>query len=92
MEQQLKRMRLAVWLLFAFVFAATVALLLCWFLIVPANDAENIRNFKMYLVAVLALAGYVAIQTLLGASYFITKLPKPSETMSRKPTPSARSE
>ena len=84
MEQQLKRMRLAVWLLFAFVFAATVALLLCWFLIVPADDAENIRNFKMYLVAVLALAGYVAIQTLLGASYFITKLQAASHTSDRK--------
>lgn len=84
MQQLLKRMRLSIWLLFAFVFAAATAIFLCWFLIVPADDAENIRNLKMYLVVVLALACYVTAQSLLMGAYFINKIEAASHTSDRK--------
>lgn len=74
MDKILKKMRISTLVNLLLTFSGGLAIFLCWFLIKPASEAESIRHLQIYLITVVALAGFVTLTSLISALYFSHKI------------------
>lgn len=74
MDKILKKMRISTLVNLLLTFSGGLAVFLCWFLIKPASEADSIRHLQIYLITVVALAGFVTLTSLISALYFSHKI------------------